>query len=154
MNFLLHEMPVNCPFPRISDPWDVLNLRLDLHTVQGLDVKAVALDDGHLTALEEADFPGMFNNRGQVAGDEHFVVAFADSNPAAFPSRAAKSRSGSLEDMTTMPWRALNAFHRHFYGFGEVLSDCVVAFDQINNRFGVGLRLKQPRPQPAVHRAS
>jgi hypothetical protein len=84
----------------------------------------------------------MFNNRGQVAGDEHFVVALPIANPACIPQPHCQKPvwlSGGHDDDAV---RALNAFHRHFYGFGEVLSDCVVAFDQINNRFGVGLRLK------------
>jgi len=119
-----------------------MDLRLDSHPIQSLDDQAVALDDCQLAAFEEADFPGVFNDGRQVAGDEHLAAAFTNGYPAGITQTDRQQPVWFPGGHDHNAVRASDAFHRQFHSFGKVAGERVIAFNQIDDRFGIGIRVK------------
>ena len=98
VDFLEHEVLEAALFRHDRVPGDVLHLARHRVAVEVGELHAVGREDGHVAIGQEEDVARVVEDRGDVGGDEVFVVTEADD--AGGPLRAATILSGSSAEIT------------------------------------------------------
>ena len=86
MNFLLHEMAVLALFRCYRVPADVVLLCCYRTAIQILHAIRSTRHHCHLVRFEKYHRPGVIQNRRNIGGNEHFILAQANNHPAGIPN--------------------------------------------------------------------